>query len=163
MSEKRAEVLAALAGAGISYELVDHPAVYTMEEMEALHLPHGEAVVKNLFLRDPKGRRFFLVSLRGDKRADLRALGEQLGVKLSFASEERLMEQLGLEKGSVTPFGVLNGGSGTVEVLFDEDIRAMPLIGVHPNENTATVFLAPAHLAGLIRDHGNPFEWVKIG
>lgn len=162
MSEKRDAALNALARLGISYELVDHPAVYTMEEMEKLPLPHKEAVVKNLFLRDAKGRRFFLASLRGDKRADLRALGERLGVKLSFASEEQLGEKLGLEKGSVTPLGVLHDESRTVEVLFDADIRAMPLVGVHPNENTATLFLAPGELARLIRDHGNPFEWMEM-
>lgn len=162
MSEKREPVLAALAAAGIEYELTDHPAVYTMEEMNALRLPHGEAVVKNLFLRDPKGRRFFLASLRGDKRADLKTLGERLGVRLSFASEERLGELLGLEKGSVTPLGVLNDQERRVEVLFDADIRAMPLVGVHPNENTATVFLSPLELERLIRDHGNPFEWVEL-
>lgn len=162
MSEKRNGVLSALKDAGISYELVDHPAVYNMEEMDELHLPHGEGIVKNLFLRDAKGRRFFLVSLMEDKRADLKALGTQLGVKLSFASEERLMEKLGLERGSVTPFGVLNDESGSVEVLFDQDIQALPLMGVHPNENTATVFLAPEDLAELIRRQGNPFSWVKL-
>lgn len=163
MSEKREKVLSALAEAGVAYEIIDHPAVYTMEEMDALHLPHGKGIVKNLFLRDPKGRRFFLVSIPEDKRADLKALGGLLGVKLSFASEEQLIEKLGLEKGSVTPLGVLNDGSGTVEVLFDRDIQALPVMGIHPNENTATVFLAPGDLVRLIQGHGNPFEWVEIG
>ena len=162
MSEKRLPVLKLLEERGIQYELVDHPAAYTIEEMDKLALPHAGAVVKNLFLRDPKGRRFFLVTLPGEKRADLKALGEQLGVKLSFASEERLGEKLGLEKGAVTPFGILNDGEHRVEVLFDQDIQAMPLMGVHPNENIATVFLAPADLAGLIRAQGNPFDWVAL-
>ena len=162
MSEKRASVLAALSEAGIAYELVEHPAVCTMEEMETLHLSHAEGVVKNLFLRDPKGCRFFLVSIRGEKRVDLKALGQLLEGKLSFASEGRLMEKLGLEPGSVTPLGILNDGDRTVEVLFDEDIQALPLVGVHPNENTATVFLAPADLVSLLQAHGNPFRWVKL-
>lgn len=162
MSEKRDIVLSTLESGGIPYELVEHPAVYNMEEMDELHLPHGEGIVKNLFLRDAKGCRFFLVSMMEDKRANLRALGNLLGVKLSFALEERLMEKLGLERGAVTPFGVLNDGDKGVEVLFDRDIQALSLMGVHPNENTATVFLAPADLAELIQGHGNPFSWVTL-
>lgn len=162
MSEKRDVILAALDGAGIGYELVEHGAVYTIEEMDALSLPHAEAVVKNLFLRDAKGRRHFLVSLQKDKRADLKALGEALGVKLSFASEERQGSFLGLEKGAVTPLGVLNDGQKAVEVLFDSDIQAMPLVGVHPGENTASVFLSPADLVALIQAHGNAFAWVDV-
>ena len=100
--------------------------------------------------------------LQKDKQADLRALGEHLGVKLSFASEERLMKYLGLEKGAVTPFGILNDTERAVEVLLDADLECMPLIGVHPNENTATVVLKPADLVRIIERHGNPVEYMKV-
>ena len=135
------KVYDALAAAGIEYERVDHPPVFTIEEMDALELPHPEAVVKNLFLRDAKGKRHFLVVLPGHRQADLRTLGERLGTKLSFASEERLEKYLGLTKGSVTPLGVLNDEDRAVELIFDEELKTMPLLGVHPNHNTATVFL----------------------
>lgn len=162
MSQKRDLVLQTLAERNIPYQLWEHPAVYTIEEMDALDLPAPEAVVKNLFLRDAKGRRYFLVVLSKEKQADLRALGERLGVKLSFASPERLAACMGLEKGSVTPFGVLNDQERKVEVLLDQDLRTRPLVAVHPNENTATVALAPEDLLQVLEDHGNPVTWLEL-
>lgn len=162
MSQKRDLVLQTLAERNIPYQLWEHPAVYTIEEMDALDLPAPEAVVKNLFLRDAKGRRYFLVVLSKEKQADLRALGERLGVKLSFASSERLAACMGLEKGSVTPFGVLNDQERKVEVLLDQDLRTRPLVAVHPNENTATVALAPEDLLQVLEDHGNPVTWLEL-
>ncbi len=162
MSQKRDLVLRTLTERNIPYQLWEHPAVYTIEEMDALDLPAPEAVVKNLFLRDAKGRRYFLVVLSKEKQADLRALGERLGVKLSFASPERLAACMGLEKGSVTPFGVLNDQERKVEVLLDQDLRTRPLVAVHPNENTATVALAPEDLLQVLEDHGNPVTWLEL-
>ena len=162
MSQKRDLVLQTLAERNIPYQLWEHPAVYTIEEMDALDLPAPEAVVKNLFLRDAKGRRYFLVVLSKEKQADLRALWERLGVKLSFASPERLAACMGLEKGSVTPFGVLNDQERKVEVLLDQDLRTRPLVAVHPNENTATVALAPEDLLQVLEDHGNPVTWLEL-
>lgn len=160
--ENRHLALAALDAAGIPYELAEHPAVYTIEEMDAQALPYPEAVVKNLFLRDQKGRRHFLVVLPGHKQADLAALGEKLGARLSFASEERLGRYLGLTKGSVTPLGVLNDAERAVEVCFDAQLKTMPIVGVHPNDNTATVFLKTADLVSLIQAQGSPFRWVAL-
>ena len=162
MSQKRDLVLRTLTERNIPYQLWEHPAVYTIEEMDALDLPAPEAVVKNLFLRDAKGRRYFLVVLSKEKQADLRALGERLGVKLSFTSPERLAACMGLEKGSVTPFGVLNDQERKVEVLLDQDLRTRPLVAVHPNENTATVALAPEDLLQVLEDHGNPVTWLEL-
>ena len=162
MSQKRDVVLRTLAEQNIPYQLWEHPAVYTIEEMDALDLPAPEEVVKNLFLRDAKGRRYFLVVLSKEKQADLRALGERLGVKLSFASPERLAACMGLEKGSVTPFGVLNDQERKVEVLLDQDLRTRPLVAVHPNENTATVALAPEDLLQVLEDHGNSVTWLEL-
>ena len=89
----------------ISYEWFDHKAVFTIDEMLEIGLEKEEDIAKNLFLRDNKGKRHFLVVIREDKQADLKSLGEKIGAgRLSFASEERLMKYLGLTKGSVTPF-----------------------------------------------------------
>ena len=78
---------------------------------------------------------------------DLKALRRQIGSShLGFASEDRLMTHLGLHKGEVTPLGILNDSSCTMEVLLDEDLFSEEVIGVHPNTNTATVFLSPQHL-----------------
>ena len=148
---------------GIQYEWVEHKAVFTIEEMEELGLESMDEIAKNLFLRDQKGKRHFLVVIKADKQADLKKFGEVFGVgKLSFASEERLEKYLGLKKGSVSPLGILNDENCAVEVYFDEDFCKMEKIGVHPNENTASVYLSPEDLLNIIREHGNPLELVSF-
>ena len=148
---------------GIEYTWFDHAAVYTIEEMMALGLEREEDIAKNLFLRDAKGKRHFLVVIREDKRADLKSLGEKIGAgRLSFASEERLEKYLGLKKGSVTPFGILNDENRAVEVIFDEDFHKAGVIGVHPNDNTASVFMAFSDLEKLVQEHGNDVKFLSL-
>ena len=157
------KVLDVLENAGIRYRMVLHDPVYTIEEMERLHLDADALIAKNLFLRDARGKRHFLVVLAKDKVVDLKALRRRLGTSaLSFASEDRLKRLLGLEKGAVTPLGILNDEARAVEVLFDSDLAGLPALGVHPNRNTATVFLPLADLESLIRSHGNAVSFVDI-
>ena len=157
------EIKAFLEGKNIPFEWVEHKAVYTIEEMEELGLESMDEIAKNLFLRDQKGKRHFLIVIRADKQANLKELGEKLGIgKLSFASEERLEKYLGLKKGAVSPLGILNDESIAVEVFFDEDFCGLEKIGVHPNENTASVYLPPDDLLNIIREHGNPLAIVSF-
>ena len=139
----RSAALARLDALGVAYELTEHPAVFTIDEMEQLGLTGGGTVCKNLFLRDAKGRRHFLVVIPGDCRADLKSIETQLGsTRLSFASAERLQRYLGLIGGEVTPLGIINDPDAAVEVVFDRSLEGNPRVGVHPNDNTATVWLA---------------------
>ncbi len=157
------EVRAFLDEKGIQYEWVEHKAVFTIAEMEELGLESMDEIAKNLFLRDQKGKRHFLVVIKGEKQANLKELGELLGVgKLSFASEERLEKYMGLKKGSVSPLGILNDTDCAVEVFFDSDFVNMEKIGVHPNENTASVYLSAKDLLEIIREHGNKLEIVNF-
>lgn len=155
-------VLDTLDSFGVNYELAEHGAVRTIDELAAMELPHKEAIAKNLFLRDDKKRNYYLVSIHEEKRADLKALRHKLGSRpLSFASGEDLAALLGLEKGSVTPLGILNDRERRVAVCIDAAFSG-GLIGVHPNKNTATVFLNTEELVNLLRRHGNPVEFVEL-
>lgn len=157
------EVKAFLEERGIDHRWVEHEAVYTIEDMQRLGLEKEHEIAKNLFLRDQKGKRHLLVVIRSDKQANLKELGEKLGVgKLSFASEERLEKYMKLKKGAVTPLGILNDTDHTVEVYLDQDLMQMPCIGVHPNENTASVYLAPEALLQILQEQGNPIEIVSF-
>lgn len=148
---------------GVEYEIAEHEAVYTIEEMDRLGLKGKGCVCKNLFLRDAKGKRHFLVSFCGDKTADLKSLGELLGgVRLSFASEERLQKYLNLTKGSVTPLGVMYDTDSAIEVVLDADLEKENRIGVHPCENNATVFMDFADLERIISSNGNKVTVVRI-
>ena len=157
------EVNAFLEEKNIPFEWIEHKAVYTIEDMEELGLEDMNETAKNLFLRDQKGKRHFLVVICADKQANLKELGEKLGVgKLSFASEERLEKYLGLKKGAVTPLGILNDENCAVEVFFDQDFVGMEKIGVHPNDNTASVYLKTEDVLNIIREHGNALEIVSF-
>ena len=161
--EEKEKVLARLEALGIPYELTEHPAVYTIEEMDNLKITEKGDVCKNLFLRDAKGTRHFLVVLDKDKKADLKKIQEQLGSsRLSFASEERLMKHLGLSKGSVTPLGILNDAENTVEVVLDEDLKGRKRLGLHPNTNTATVWLDCEDVLKFIRADGHEITYVTL-
>ncbi|GKH45892.1 MULTISPECIES: prolyl-tRNA synthetase associated domain-containing protein [Anaerotruncus] len=160
---EREKVFARLEELGVSYEVTEHPAVFTIGEMDALGLTAKGEVCKNLFLRDAKGRRHFLVVVPGEARADLRALAAQLeSSKLSFASAERLEKYLGLKQGEVTPLGVLNDADAAVEVVFDRGLERFPCLGVHPNDNTATVWLSLADILRVVEGNGNEIRWVTL-
>ena len=160
---EREKVFARLEELGVSYEVTEHPAVFTIGEMDALGLTAKGEVCKNLFLRDAKGRRHFLVVVPGEARADLRALAAQLeSSKLSFASAERLEKYLGLKPGEVTPLGVLNDADAAVEVVFDRGLERFPCLGVHPNDNTATVWLSLADILRVVEGNGNEIRWVTL-
>ena len=160
----KAAVYRLLTERGIWHEITEHPAVYNMEEMAAVDLPYPEADGKNLFLRDDKKQHYYLLTLRGDKRVDLKAYRQANGTRpLSFASAEDLQAKLGLLPGAVTPLGALNDREGQVEVFLDQDFLAPPgLIGVHPNDNTATLWLRTEDLIALLRDHGTAVRVVPV-
>ncbi|MDR1921617.1 MAG: prolyl-tRNA synthetase associated domain-containing protein [Candidatus Adiutrix sp.] len=162
--QARRKVLDYLDQMGLACRISEHPAVYTIEEMEKLGLDKIGAIVKNLFLRDAKGKRHFLVMMRQDKKVDLKGLQAKIGsTPLRFASEERLEKCLGLTKGAVSPFGILNDENKAVEIIIDRELRsATELLGVHPNDNTATVWMSMADLERVMTERGNAFAYLDI-
>ncbi|HIU41382.1 MAG TPA: prolyl-tRNA synthetase associated domain-containing protein [Candidatus Egerieicola faecale] len=153
------EILSLLHQNSISYELVQHPALYHMEE--GLSLPHPEAVAKNLFFKERKGGRYFLVTLPRNAKADFKRLREFFSsAPLTMASPEELKEILGLRLGSVTPFGLLSDPRHRVEWGLDSWFRGK-LIGVHPNINTATAYLSADGLFRLLEKQGCRCRWLE--
>ena len=141
----------------IWHEITEHKAVYNMAELAEVPCPYPEADAKNLFVRDDKKQNYYLITVKGEKRVNLKAFRKAQGTRnLSFASAEDLMERLGLIPGAVTLLGVLNDETRSVKVFLDQDFLQEPgLVGVHPNENTATVWLKAEDLIRIIREHGN--------
>lgn len=156
------EVLAFLREQGVSFELAEHPPVYTIDEMLALKLPHPKDIAKNLFLRDDKRSAYYLIVLREDKKADLKKIRGVLSARpLRFASEEDLEAYLGVTTGAVTPFGLLNDTERRVIARVDKDLKR-GLIGVHPNDNTATVYLQAKTLVDLLQDQGADIDFASL-
>ena len=152
-------ILSLLRQHAIPYELVEHPALYHMEE--GLSLPHPEAVAKNLFLKERKGKRYFLVTLPRDGKADFQRLRTifQSG-PLTMASPDELQQILGLGLGTATPFGLLRDQEHRVEWGLARNFRGN-LIGVHPNVNTATVYLSADRLFLLLTKLGCQGRWLE--
>lgn len=149
---------------GIRHEITEHPAVYSMAESSAVALPYPEADAKNLLVRDAKKRNYYLITVKGDKRVDLKAFRQRHDTRfLSFASAQELMELLGVIPGAVTPLGLLNDEERRVALYLDASFRQAPgLIGVHPNDNTATVWLQAEDLMRLVAQHGNQVFYTEI-
>src|SRR5436190_4106896 len=137
------KVYDALDAMGIQYEKYAHPPVFTSEEAAEHWGPIKATQVKNLFLRNKKGDRQYLVILEIHKQADLRDLVKIIGDdRFSFGSPERLMATLGVAPGSVSPFGLLHDGSKDVRVIVDQDLRSVERLIFHPNLNTLSVTIS---------------------
>lgn len=148
-------LVAALDAAGVAHRTVDHPAVHTVEEARALRGDLPGIHTKNLFLRNKKGR-MWLVTLLADRTVDLRALGTRIGAgRVSFASERRLMQYLGLRPGSVNPFAVINDHGRAVQLVIDAGVLAGPDVWVHPLVNTRTTGLRPDALVSWLESIGH--------
>ena len=141
----------------IAYEVFEHPAVYTVAQANNLNLPYPEAGAKNLFLRDDKKRNYYLLTVRDTAPVDFKSLRQKIGSRrLTMASETDLEQILHLSSGSVTPLGLLNDTRHSVQFLLDSSFLGHR-IGIHPNENTATVYLKTDDLLTLLDQNGiNP-------
>ena len=144
------------------FEITEHRAVYNMEELESIDLPYPEGDAKNLFVRDDKKKNYYLITVKGDKRVNLKDFRKAHGLRpLSFASPEDLKKYMDLTPGAVTPLGLLNVEGAPITMYLDAEFKDS-IIGIHPNENTATVWLQGDDLVELLRENGCEVEIVEI-
>ena len=163
MTSQEEPVYERLNGLGITFTRHEHPPVATVEEAEQHWAGIDAMHCKNLFLRNQKGTRHYLVIVRHVKRADLRAIADQIGDgRLSFGSPERLMTHLGLTPGSVSPFGLIHNRDHQVRVVIDRDLTSADRVSFHPNINTVTLTLARVDFEKFLADCGNPAQYVTV-
>ncbi len=147
---------------GVDYEITEHKAVFNMEELNAIELPYPDWDAKNLFVRDDKKKNYYLITVKGDKRVDLKEFRKKHGLRvLSFASADDLMRFMGLTPGSVTPLGLLNDTEHHIHFYLDSEFVGNR-IGIHPNDNSATVWLYADDLVKLLQENGSNVEIVEI-
>ena len=148
----------------IWYEITEHKAVYSMSEISEVEIPYPESDAKNLFVRDDKKENYYLITVRGNKRVNLKEFRKENNTRpLSFASEKELKEIIQILPGSVSPLGILNDKENKVKVFLDKEfIEKTDIIGIHPNDNTATIWLKTKDLINIIKEHGNKVELVEI-
>ena len=144
--------------------VTDHPALWSMSDVCDVEFPYPECDAKNLFLREKKHKNFYLVTVRGDKRVDLKKFRDEQGTRsLTFGSPEELEQLFGVVPGMVSPFGLLNDKDCCVRFYIDEDFYKEPgCIAIHPNDNTASVTLKTRDLESIIREHGTEIKITTI-
>lgn len=148
---------------GIAYERHDHAAVFTVEEADRLKLPSNAAKTKNLFLRDDKGRRHFLVLVKSQKSVDLNGLKTILGLKrISFGSPQRLEKYLGITPGAVSLFAVYNDREHRVEIVMDRDLWQEDRFLFHPLVNTGTLLVTKADISRFLEATGHEMVVVDV-
>ena len=157
------KVFAALDALGIRYDSYAHPPVFTAEAAAEHWAAIDATRVKNLFLRNKKGDRHYLVILPIEKQADLRQLVRVIGDdRLSFGSADRLHARLGLTPGSVSPFGLINDDARSVRVIVDADLRQAQRLIFHPNDNRASVTISLADFERFLASRGNVVRWLRV-
>lgn len=150
------ELLAFLEKLGIETVTTRHQAVFTVEESREIQRELTGAHTKNLFLVDKKGR-LFLVSAEQDAEIPLKQLQNRIGAsgRLSFGKPEAMRETLGVEPGSVTPFGAINDREGRVTVILDKALIDRGTLNFHPLTNTGTTRIEAAALLHFLRETGH--------
>ena len=158
------EIYEFLKSKNIWFEIAEHKAVFNMNELSEIEVPYPEYDAKNLFVRDDKKRNYYLITIKGNKKVDLKTFSNTNNTRhLSFASSEDLMSILYLIPGSVTPLGLLNDKNLKVKFYLDREfLENKKIIGVHPNENTATIYLKVEDLINIIKEHGNEINIVEL-
>lgn len=148
---------------GIPYEKLEHEAAFTVEQAEDIYGHLTGAHTKNLFLRNKKGDRHYLLVAQSRTPVDLKSIRVLLEESsLSFASPERLKARLGLTPGSVSPFGLINDTAREVSVLLDEALSGHDMVNFHPNRNTATLTLSHADFRRFLEHTGHSVRLVRL-
>lgn len=150
-----AGLLADLGALGIPFAAYEHVAVFTVAESDEVNAAIPGAHTKNLFLKD-NGGAYWLVTVPGEARVDLKALPAAIGSKrVSFGKADDMERLLGIAPGSVTPLAAINAPPGSITVVLDEGLAAAATVNVHPLRNTATLGLPGPVILDLLRHWGH--------
>lgn len=161
--QRREKVFEYLDERGIDYDWYEHPEAPTCEIALSYCRGDGARHCKNLFLRNHKGDRHYLVCFDAEQRLAIRDLEQRLHQgKLSFASPERMERWLGLKPGSVSPFGLINDPECHVHLFLDCRLRDCDRLAFHPNDNRATVVIRREEFERYLAEVGNAYEYISL-
>ena len=153
------EILNFLKELEIDYDLYEHPPIHRVGDDTALGIKVPGHQTKNLFLKDKKSKKYFLVSMSQDSKMDLKEFGKKLGgKKFSFGKEEDLKVLLNVEPGSVSIFGKIFDTDSMVELIVDQKLLDAGLVAFHPNINTQTLVLDSQNFKKFL----NQFQFISF-
>ena len=163
MSERQERVFNFLQQQEIEYSFYTHPEAPTIEIARQYWHNDGSKHCKNLFFRNHKGNRHYLVVFDSDQSLAIHDLEHRLHQgKLSFASEQRMERYLGLKPGSVSPFGLINDTENLVHLFLDKNLLNYPSLSFHPNDNRATVVISQQMFEKYLTAVGNSYEYIEL-
>jgi Ala-tRNA(Pro) deacylase len=162
-NNRRERVYALLDRLDIKYEIVEHPAMFSADDNELHEQDINATIFKNLFLRNKDKSRYYIYSLPIMKRADLVTLATSISeTRFSFGNETELWDKLHIRPGSVSPLNVIDAPKTDVGILIDREIFSCGRFGIHPNDNTATVILAPQDLIRVLDEIGCRYRIIDL-
>lgn len=137
----------------IPFTCTEHRPVYSMEEFDVLDIPANAVICKNLFLRNSNGKQHFLLTVPAATPVDLKELAVKLASSASTSLRQSVWKNiLDCSPGLVSPFGLLNDTSKSVIFVSSKNLPPSAIIGIHPNDNTATVWLTFGDLLALLSE-----------
>ncbi|MDR2384983.1 MAG: prolyl-tRNA synthetase associated domain-containing protein [Tannerella sp.] len=152
-----------LSERNIPFEYLEHPATPTIEIAGQYWTRSDTNYCKNLFFRNHKGNRHYLVILDCNRDMDIHAIEKQLHQgKLSFASEQRMMTFLGVSPGAVTPFGLINDEKHHIHVFLDKNLQKAERLSFHPCVNTASLIILKDDFIRFMDYTQNTYEWIEL-
>ena len=161
--ERIDKVLDYLNGKGYKYDYYEHPEAPTIAIAKQHWRDDGSKHCKNLFFRNHKGNRHYLVVLDCEQDLDIHDLEQRLHQgKLTFASPARMEKSLGISPGSVSPFGLINDTENHVHLFLDSNLTKYESLSFHPNDNHATVVISKEEFARYLQEVGNSYEYIEM-
>ena len=161
--ERRQKVLEKLNEWGIPYTMYEHPPLPTIELALEYWKNIDSTHCKNLFFRNHKGNKHYLVVFESHQQMAIHDIEKMLKQgKLSFASEQRMEKYLGLRPGSVSPFGLINDTNKEVKLFLDINLKDAPLLSFHPNDNTASLVVKNEDFMRYLQEWGGEYEFLKL-
>ena len=174
-NNKIKEVLDFLELHNIGYKLHTHPPLPTIELALEYWKDIDSVHCKNLFFRNHKGNRHYLVVFECHKELAIHSLDQMLKQgKLSFASAERMERCLGLLPGSVSPLGLMHDpyteeltkehfpNGHRVKLFLDSDLKTAERVSFHPCDNTGSVVLSNADFMRFLQIWGGEYEGIDV-
>ncbi|MCX6333399.1 MAG: prolyl-tRNA synthetase associated domain-containing protein [Bacteroidia bacterium] len=157
------ELYSLLEELNISFEYHEHPPLATINDAIIHWKDYNSGRCKNIFFRNHKGDRHYLVILEHLAKLDIHDLEKKLRQgKLTFASDQRLKKYLGLDPGAVSPFGLINDREKNVHLFIDQKLQESDRLAFHPNVNTATVVISRIDFLKFLDYTGNGYEFIKL-
>lgn len=147
----------------IKYDYYEHEPAFTIEIAKKAWASIPSTHCKNLFFRNHKGNKHYLVILEHDNKLNIKELEKKLKQgKITFASPKRLKKYLGLTGGSVSPFGLINDVNDHVHIFLDQNLKKSGKISFHPNINTASLVISYSDFEKFLNWTNNTYEYIQL-